>query len=220
MQRPGRTRILAAGEWKDGRRERASYIAARIGSLVPGIGWHRYRLIAVPREGMPAMPRGYDVRAVDAASLAGRTDAPRTALDWRAGQGMTALAAFRDTRLDGVIWVTDKAFREDEVDVIWSPPDGGIWDTGLWIDPARRLSRAFAALWAGVANWMAARGADWSFSRIADYNRASLAPHLRLGARSIGTAAFARLGPWQLSRQDSGPLCFDPCPQMMLRRPG
>lgn len=175
----------------------ASYAAARAASLIPGLYFHRYRLIAVPLPGMPVMPRGYEVAALSDAALAGRIDAGAEAVAYRRGQGLEALAALHKGEIMGVTWLTGGPFDEDEVRARWIPPAGMAWDTGMWVRPDRRLSRAFAALWAGTADWLRARGLTGSASRIADYNQVSLAPHARMGARTLGTATFAGAGPLQ-----------------------
>lgn len=175
-----------------------SYAAARATKGVKGLGWHRYRLLAIPRAGMPAMPRGYEVQQANAGDLRALADVAQATIDWRLGQGMTPLVARRGDLLVGVTWLTSSAFDEDEVSVRWVPPASCAWDTGLWIAPAHRLSRAFAALWAGSAGWLAAQGLDWSLSRIADYNLGSLKPHLRMGAIDLGTAGFANAGSLQI----------------------
>ncbi|MHB9878246.1 hypothetical protein ACSMXM_01075 [Pacificimonas sp. ICDLI1SI03] len=176
-----------------------SYAAARATNGRKAVGWHRYRLLAVPRAGMPAMPRGYEVSAASDAELAALADVGPEARAWRTGQGMTPLIARRGGAVVGITWLTDRAFDEDEVRARWVPPAGCAWDTGLWVEPSQRLSRAFAALWAGTAAWLADRDLDWSVSRIADYNLGSLGPHRRMGAIELGTAAFATLGNLQIA---------------------
>ncbi|MGB3723629.1 MAG: hypothetical protein WA979_12530 [Pacificimonas sp.] len=189
---------------KPGLKETISYVAARLTTPLPGLGWHRYRLLAVPRVGMPTMPRGYRVEETAANELEGRIDASADVIAYRRAQGLTALAAFRDDLLVGVNWISASAFNEDEVAARWVPPAKGAWDTGLWVHPGHRLSRAFSALWAGTSDWMRERQLDWSFSRIADYNLGSLAPHLRMGGITVGTASFARFGPLQLADRGRG----------------
>ncbi|MBV7257116.1 hypothetical protein KCG44_10015 [Pacificimonas sp. WHA3] len=176
-----------------------SYLAARATGFLPGLAWHRYRLIAVPRGGLPAMPRGYGVRVAAPEDLAGRIDSGPETISYRIAAGMVPLIAERQGKVLGVNWVTDGAFDEDEVRVRWQPGAGCAWDTGLWVAPEQRLSRAFAALWAGTGAWLAERGLDWSMSRVADYNLASLAPHMRLGAVDLGAVGIAKAGPVQLA---------------------
>lgn len=172
-------------------RDTLSYIAQRLTGPVPGVGWHRYRLLAVPRAAMPAMPRGWHVESLSDVKLPGVGAA---AVTWRVRQGMTCLGAVQDGRVMGVTFVTAGAFEEDEVPVRFVPPPGAGWDTGLYILPEARMGRAFAALWAGTAAWLAEQGLDWSMSRIADYNASSWAAHRRMGGREIGRLAVLTLG--------------------------
>ena len=145
------------------------------------------------------MPRGYSAREVKADSVRGRIDAPEAAIDYRIGQGMAPLIAEHGEDMVGVVWLSAIPFDEDEVRVRWVPPLDTAWDTGLWIAPERRMTRAFPALWAGIADWLRGRGLRASASRVADYNLASLAPHERMGARTLGTVSVARLGPLQVA---------------------
>lgn len=175
----------------------ASYATGRLLERVPGLAWHRYRLIAVPRTGMPAMPRGHSATVLDEMGIvhhAAMLDLPRAAIRHRLRQGMSCIAAWRGERLLGVNWLTEGAFEEDEVAVRFVPPPGCAWDTGLFVCPAERGGRAFAALWAGSADWMAARGLEWSLSRIADHNVASWRSHCRMGGRAIGSVAALSVG--------------------------
>lgn len=177
-----------------------SYAVARVATRTGWFKFHRYALIATPRAALPAMPRGYDVRALDAASLASYViDAGPDVQARRFAQGLLCFGAFdARERLTGVIWVTRaSAYCEDEVAVTFSYGESGCWDTGLWIAPEYRLTRAFAALWAGVGAWMDEVGVTQSFSRVADYNIGSLLPHRRLGARDLGHMLVMRFGGWQ-----------------------
>jgi len=175
----------------------ASYAFGRAAGLVPGVAWHRYRLVAVPVAGMPAMPRGFRVAPLTPAEVAAAApllDLPPAAQAHRFGQGLTCLGAWRGDRLVGVNWLTDAPFDEDEVAVRFVPPPGCGWDTGLYVRPEDRAGRAFAALWAGSGEWLAARGLGWSLSRIADYNLPSLRAHLRMGGVELGRFAALRAG--------------------------
>ncbi|MEE4350223.1 MAG: hypothetical protein V2J26_08340 [Pacificimonas sp.] len=176
-----------------------SYALQRAAAVTPGLFLHRYAVVRVPVEGMPAMPRGYGVQAADAEVLAGRIDAPEDVIAARFAAGLTALAAHKGDEMVGVNWVTAAPFDEDEVRVRWVPPEGYAWDTGLWIAPERRMTRAFAALWAGTADWLRARGLSGSASRIADYNAASLSSHEAMQAERLGTVTVAGLGAAQIA---------------------
>jgi hypothetical protein len=175
----------------------ASYAFGRAAGAVPGLSWHRYRLVAVPRAGMPAMPRGFRAGPLgpdDVASAAALLELPQAAQDHRFRQGMTCIGAWRGDRLVGVNWLTNGPFDEDEVAVRFVPPPGSAWDTGLYVRPDDRGGRAFAALWAGSAQWLAAHDLAWSMSRIADYNLPSLRSHLRMGGIELGRFAALRAG--------------------------
>ncbi len=165
------------------------------------LGYYRYALIGMPRTAMPSMPSGYTVRALTPAEVElAEMDAPLAVRLDRMAQGMTCLAAFNGKgAFVGVTWIGTAPFVEDDVAVRFAVPTGSSWDTGLWIAPRYRLSRAFAALWSGTATWMAQHGVDRSISRIADYNLASLLSHQRMGAELLDHVVFVRIGPWQIA---------------------
>jgi hypothetical protein len=175
----------------------ASYALARATAALPGVDYRRYRVIAVPRAAMPPMPRGHTARILSEAEIrhvGGELELSDATIDFRLRQGMCCLGAFRGERLLGVNWLTERPFDEDEVTVRFVPPPGAAWDTGLYIRPEDRGGRGFAALWAGTAEWLAARGLDWSMSRITDYNIGSWRAHARMGGRIIETLTALRIG--------------------------
>ena len=175
----------------------ASYAFTRAIAPVPGLVYRRYHIIALPRVALPSMPRGHCVRALsreEVACVADDLELSTGTIDFRTGQGMTCLGAFRGERLLGVNWVTNGPFDEDEVAVRFVPPPGAAWDTGLYIRPEDRGSRAFAALWAGTGDWLAQHGLDWSMSRITDYNEVSRRAHARMGAIAVYTPTPVRIG--------------------------
>ena len=175
----------------------ASYALSRAVAALPGVVYRRYQLIAIPRAAMPAMPRGHEARTLDDDQIrraASDLELTEATIDFRLSQGMACIGAFRGERLLGVTWLTDRPFEEDEVIVRFVPPAGAAWDTGLYVRPDERGGRAFAALWAGTADWLAAHGLDWSMSRITDYNDASWRAHARIGARAVDTLAALRIG--------------------------
>ena len=179
----------------------ASYALARAAVRSGLLAFYRYAIVATPQPSLPAMPRGYAVRPLSAAELAGHSiDAPPTVQADRFAQGMTCLAAFnRKEQLVGVTWLIEGGLIEDDVRVLFEVPENCCWDTGLWIAPAHRLSRAFAAIWAGTAEWMVERGLTHSVSRIADYNLASILSHRRMGAVTLGHHSFMKIAGWQYS---------------------
>lgn len=178
-----------------GPRRFASYAVLRATAPLPNVAYLRYLLIAVPRGAMPAMPRGHHVRTLTYGEIAAAAiELSATTIDFRLGQGMSCLGAFRGDRLLGVTWLTEGGFDEDELPVRFEPPPGAAWDTGLYVRPEERGGRAFAALWAGTSAWLAERGLNWSMSRITDYNEASRRAHSRMMARSVGALTALRLG--------------------------
>ncbi|MGK2285200.1 hypothetical protein [Pedomonas sp. V897] len=182
-----------------------SWRTTRVLGLVPGMGFHRYIFTAIPRHAMPAMPRGYTVETLSAAQCAARNatidmGAPPEAVAYRLEMGCEALVAFnRKGDAVGVFWLTERPFREDEIDLWYDTQGLGAWDLGLYVPPEHRATRAFAALWAGAGAWLDARGLGWSFSRITDYNAASLSAHARLQGWKLGTAWAISMGQWQLT---------------------
>ncbi len=209
MQNPiDRTRVTAGGATLtlDTHAE-ASYRLARLAGLIPGCGFHRYVLVAQPRAGLPAMPRGFTVTPLTDDELAGTPlDTPAEAVRHRRAMGATCLAA-RDAHgtITGFLWLTDRPFREDEIDLWYEPGAHAAWDMGLYVRPAFRLGRSYAALWAGAAHWLAARGLDWSLCRITDYNAAAQAAPARRGGRKVGTVWALTVGRWQLTASTLSP---------------
>lgn len=178
-----------------------SYALGRMAVRSGLLRFYRYAIVATPRDTMPGMPAGFQVRPLTAEDLAGQViDAPLRVQTDRFAQGMTCLGAFNKAGiLVGVTWLAPQGLVEDDVKVRFDVPMGSCWDTGLWIAPRYRLSRAFAALWAGTAEWMAARGLTHSYSRIADYNIPSLLAHKRMGAITLTHHSFVKIGRWQYS---------------------
>jgi hypothetical protein len=176
-----------------------SYGAARLAAKAGMIGYNRYTLVAVPVDGMPAMPRGFRVEALSAEMLAGHEiDVDADVQASRFAQGLTCLGAFNaKDELVGVNWIGTGPFIEDEVHVRFSVPADAGWDTGLWVKPEHRLGRGFAALWAGTAHWLRGQGRNWSMSRIADYNLPSILSHRRMGAITVGHITVIRFFRWQ-----------------------
>lgn len=176
-----------------------SYATARLATKAGVIGYSRYTLVAVPAGGMPAMPRGFRVEPISPERLSRhRIDANPDEQARRFAQGLTCLAAYnaRDEFV-GVTWVGTGPFDESMVHLRFVVPDTAIWDTGLWIHPDHRLGRAFAALWAGTAEWMQAKGRIWSMSWIADYNLPSLLSHRRMRSATVGHITTVRFFRWQ-----------------------
>jgi hypothetical protein len=177
----------------------ASYIIARAGRASRRIAYYRYAIIAQPRARLPEIPKGYRVEEMTPEALAGHIiDIGPDIQRLRFTQGLIPLAAFdRKDTLVGIVWLRQERYDEDEVRVRFILPEHCCWDTGLWINPRYRLSRAFAALWGGVGEWMDGRALTHSLSRISDYNMPALASHKRMGAITLSHHVFIVIGAWQ-----------------------
>lgn len=178
-----------------------SWRTTRACGFIPGAAFHRYIFTAVPRAALPPMPRGYAVHTLSEAECRQfDLGAPPEAVAYRLSMGCAVLAAFnRKQELVGVFWLTASPFREDEIDLWYDTQGQGAWDLGLYVSPEHRATRAFAALWAGAGEWLDTQGLGWSFSRITDYNAASLSAHARLQGWRLGTAWAFSMGKWQLT---------------------
>lgn len=173
-----------------------SYAVARAAVHFRVLSWHRAHVVAVPRARLPRMPRGYSLREIGFEELDQWViDISPEQQATRFAQGLACLGAFNSNNdLTGVVWITGSGCTEGDVALFSRPPTNGAWDTGMWIHPDHRLGRTFQALWAGVADWLDARGLDASYSAIADYNVNSLGAHRRLGMVRLGSITALRIG--------------------------
>ena len=174
----------------------ASYAAARLLRRYDVFDWHRASLLAIPVDALPPMPRGYSVAPIAPAILAAHAiDIPMADQAARFAKGAICLAAWTDRKeLAGVTWLARGGYDEDDLHVRYVLPDDAAWDTGLWIAPEHRMGRAFPALWAGTAAWLRAQGLTRTFSKIYDYNHASLRAHKRMNPQMLGHFALLRVG--------------------------
>ena len=177
----------------------ASYAAARLATKVGIVGYKRFAIVSVPVAGMPAMPRGFEVRELTPEVLSQYViDVPRSAQAERFAQGLSCLGAFNvRNELVGVTWVGTGPFTENVVHVRFHVHAGAAWDCGLWIAPQYRLGRGFAALWAGTGEWMRTHGKTRSVSWIVDHNLPSLLSHKRMGAVIVEHIMVFRFFHWQ-----------------------
>lgn len=177
-----------------------SYGLARLTADWRWLNYRGFRLIAVPAHALPKMPRGYRIVKLDAEALANHViDIPHNEQTARFEHGLECLAAFNSVNeLVGVIWMGHDGYSEGNAQFTYRPPANGAWDTGLWVHPDHRMSRAFAALWAGARGWLETHGLDWSYSVVTDYNVASLRSHSRLGMVILGRMLILRIGNWRV----------------------
>jgi hypothetical protein len=133
--------------------------------------------------------------------------ADRATIRQRFAQGAECLAVFRGDTLVASIWLHFGSYREDEVRCrfVTRPAAPTCWDFDVFVDPAHRLSGAFAALWDAADAVMIARGVRVSVSRISTFNLTSLRAHERLGAVPVGRADFFCLGRVQAMRANQRP---------------
>jgi hypothetical protein len=174
----------------------ASYGLAKLTLATPWLGWHRLHVVALARANLPAMPRGYTMRAVTPSEFAelDMDTAAAIQADWL-GQGYDCLGVVTPKGvLAGVVWMGTNQAREGSIALDFVLPQRVAWDTGMWVHPDYRAGRAFAALWAGVGEWMDQRGLNYSYSVIADYNIASLTAHRRLGMTMMANLLVIRIG--------------------------
>lgn len=200
----------------------ASYAVAFACSKRRHISYHRYKLIAIPADKLPDMPRGYTYRELGQAELAEYTiDIDGAAQAERFAAGLRCLATFdRHGALAGIAWVARHSHQEGDLRIRYSLPDDAAWDTGLWIPEDKRMGRAFAAVWASMKDWLQREGLRWTMSSIADYNVSSILAHRRLGSTRLRYIVVLRIGSLQLTigaRPMIAVLGKSPIPSVRLR---
>lgn len=189
------------------------YLLHRLCACLPGaVAVHSYRLVAQPVAQRPRLPQRRAARFTsrflqpgDPALKALPSD--RAVLKRRFAQGAECLALYRGETLVATLWFVVGPYLEDEVRCrfVPLPPGRCSWDFDVYVDPAYRLTGAFAALWDAADAELARRGVVASLSRISAFNPASLRGHASLGAAAVGRADFFRLGPVQIMRTRGRP---------------
>lgn len=151
---------------------------------------------------------------------------PREVIAARYDMGAVCLAAERQGRFVGFVWLKEIEYPEDEVRCRYrlEPANLAAWDFDVYVDPAYRYGRTFARLWEFAHAWLRERGYRWSLSRISAFNPESIAAHQRLGTRRIGSAIFVRAGNAQLAILDCAPFVHvgwrhEQAPILRLRAP-
>ena len=121
-------------------------------------------------------------------------------LDYRYRQPAICFGAFLKNEIVAYAWLCLGPYEEDEVNCLFVPeaPDGAAWDFDVYVFPERRLTRAFAGLWDAVNGHLRAGNIAWTMSRISAFNPGSLAAHVRMGGRRVGSAIFLRARKFQL----------------------
>jgi hypothetical protein len=178
-----------------------SYGVAKLLAKAEIIAYRRYKLVGIPLDAMPKMPKGFETRLLTPQQLANeQIDVGEETQAARFAAGLKCLGTYNAKGvLVATSWVTDQDYEEDEAFLRYQLPENCCWDTGLWVAPEFRGGRAFAAAWAGLAGWMRERGLRWSLSRITDYNLASLQSHSRLKAIPLGSCIILKAGTVQFA---------------------
>lgn len=140
--------------------------------------------------------------------------------------GAVCLAAEKQGRFMGFVWLKAAEYPEDEVRCryVLEPAATAAWDFDVYVEPAFRYGRTFARLWECANDWLRERGYRWSLSRISAFNPESIAAHRRLGTRRIGSAIFLRFGRGQIALFDRAPFVHvgwrpEQAPTLRLRAP-
>lgn len=152
--------------------------------LTPAHAQHlRYVVLHRDSPELAAMPR-------PAAIVAARFD-----------QGAVALAVYLREKYVGYVWLAFGHYDEDQLRCRFAlaQPQRTAFDFDVYVFPAFRLGRAFAAVWHAANSYLSERGVQRTCSRIASANPGSRRAHAQLGARRLARALFLSAGRWQLT---------------------
>lgn len=184
------------------------YAAARVAGIASGgrVQLHKYYFVAQPVRGTSWLPphRGQNFRIAQVTQsdpVVARFPRPERAAPYRFGQGAVCLVASKEDAFAGFLWLSLGPYQEDEVRCryLLVPAGKTAWDFDVHVEPEHRGSIAFLKLWDEANRFLAARGIEWSLSRISAFNIGSIMSHSRMGAKRIGSAAFLSIGSWQLA---------------------
>lgn len=182
----------------------ALYALARLLQAASGGSWvlHRYHFVAqyVSDKPLPSL-RGLDIDIRPHHSTDPIPDGyprPATVVHHRYSQGALSLAAWRNGRLAGFLWLIADAYQEDEVRARYRLASSRAWwDFDVWVRPEERLGWVFRRLWEAARQNLRLHGVRWTCSRISAFNAASLRAHAQIGTVRLGSATFLRCGKWQ-----------------------
>ena len=140
--------------------------------------------------------------------------------------GASCLVIESRGRFAGFLWLSFGSYEEDEVRCCYTfkYPESSAWDFDVYLESRYRIGRSFSKLWDAANSHLAAKGIDWSYSRISAFNPVSLAAHKRLGAQFLFSATFLCIGQLQFSIYGTRPyihLSSNPRsrPQLVLAPP-
>jgi len=169
----------------------------------------RYHLVAQPvPPGVPPRPGRVIVTEVKPGDPIIASFPRRPAvIERRFAGGAICLAAQEEGRFAGYLWLRLGPYDEDEVRCryVTAPPERTAWDFDVYVEPAYRMGRTFARLWAAAHALLRDRGVEWTMSRISAFNAESLRSHARLGLTRLRTVTFLRAGSVQVLLSPASP---------------
>ena len=167
---------------------------------------NRYYLVAQPVAEASLLPSGrgkkVEVRLIhEHDAIAQQFPRPAAVIQARFGQGAQCLAAFKEDRFIGFLWLLIGGYQEDEVRARYIPLPAGqaAWDFDVYVAPDFRLGLTFPRLWDEANRVLNKEGVRWTCSRISALNVGSLESHARLGTVPLGSAIFFCAGHWQVT---------------------
>jgi len=166
----------------------------------------KYRIVAQPVPAARLTPprRGQSIVVTEGTPEQARSTPfgrPAAAIEHRLKHGARYIVARKDDRLLGFQWFTLHDYPEDEVRCRFElrAEDRCAWDFDIYVRPEARMQPVFTKLWDTANGIFRDQGIEYSLSRINVFNQASMQAHARLGAETIGWAAFLVAGTVQLS---------------------
>lgn len=167
---------------------------------------HKYYLVAQPvakKDWLPAQRgKSFEIRQfAEADPLIKQIPRPEFVVPYRFDQGAVCFGALKAGTLVGFLWITLGPYREDELRCNYIPLPAGksAWDFDVYVEAEHRNGIVFLKLWDAANRFLAARGFQWSLSRISAFNSGSIMSHSRMSARRIGAIFFLCLGSWQIA---------------------
>ena len=171
-----------------------------------GLRLNRYYLVAQPVAEASLLPSGrgkkVEVRLIHKPNgIAHQFPRPAAVIQARFEQGAKCLAAFKEDRFIGFLWLLIGAYQEDEVRARYIPLPVGraAWDFDVYVAPDFRLGLTFPRLWDEANCVLNKKGVRWTCSRISAFNVGSLESHARLGTVPLGSAIFFNAARWQIT---------------------
>jgi len=143
---------------------------------------------------------------------------PNTVIKERFTQGYRCIAATKNDKFVGCIWLALDGYIEDEARAIFSPQptDKIAWDFDVYIDPAQRLSYLFPKLWDQTNIYLKDLGFEATDSRITGFNIHSINSHKKLGAKVIAKALYIKAGNIQVSLSSTSPYLHLSCKENVV----